>query len=37
MGWADVQGYVRNFDSYIVETYHPSVDGEVVEIYLPIG
>lgn len=35
--WADEQGYKRNTDSYIVETYHPvENDLEDVEIYLPI-
>ncbi|MFJ7826690.1 GyrI-like domain-containing protein [Psychrobacillus sp. NPDC096623] len=35
--WADDQGYKRDLDSYIVETYHPVEDGEEeVEIYLPI-
>ncbi|WP_042149931.1 GyrI-like domain-containing protein [Paucisalibacillus sp. EB02] len=37
LGWADEQGFKRNLDSYIVETYHPMEDGEEeVEIYLPI-
>lgn len=34
--WADDQGYIRDLDSYIIETYHPVEDGEEVEIYLPI-
>ncbi len=34
--WADEQGYKRNLDSYIVETYHPKADEEEVQIYLPI-
>ncbi|MEK4485493.1 GyrI-like domain-containing protein [Psychrobacillus sp. FSL H8-0484] len=37
MKWSDEQGYKRNLDSYIVETYHPMENGEEeVEIYLPI-
>lgn len=35
--WADEQGYTRNLDSYIVETYHPIEDEEEeIQIYLPI-
>jgi predicted transcriptional regulator YdeE len=35
--WANEQGYKRNLESYIVETYHPMENGEEeVEIYLPI-
>jgi predicted transcriptional regulator YdeE len=35
--WAKEQGYQRDLDSYIVETYHPMDDGtEEVQIYLPI-
>lgn len=35
--WADEQGYIRDLDSHIVETYHPLGNGEEdVEIYLPI-
>ncbi|MGG0657838.1 GyrI-like domain-containing protein [Rummeliibacillus pycnus] len=35
--WANEQGYKRNLDSHIVETYHPMVNSEEeVEIYLPI-
>ncbi|MEH7013983.1 GyrI-like domain-containing protein [Neobacillus niacini] len=34
---ADEQGYQRNLEAYIVETYHPIENGEEeVEIYLPI-
>ncbi|WP_096273246.1 AraC family transcriptional regulator [Paucisalibacillus globulus] len=37
LGWANEQGYKRDLDSYIVETYHPIEGGEEeVEIYLPI-
>lgn len=35
--WAEQQGYERNLDSYIIETYHPIGEGEEeVQIYLPI-
>lgn len=35
--WADDQGYKRDLDSHIIETYHPMENGEEeVEIYLPI-
>jgi predicted transcriptional regulator YdeE len=35
--WADDQGYKRNLESHIVETYHPIENGEEeVTIYLPI-
>ncbi|OCA90430.1 hypothetical protein A8F94_00625 [Bacillus sp. FJAT-27225] len=35
--WAEEQGYQRDLDAYIVETYHPIGEGgEEVEIYLPI-
>lgn len=35
--WAEEQGYKRDLESYIVETYHPIEDEEEeVEIYLPI-
>lgn len=35
--WAEQQGFERNMESYIIETYHPSDnDEEDVEIYLPI-
>jgi predicted transcriptional regulator YdeE len=37
LNWADEQGYQRDHDSYIVETYHPMGEGiEEVQIYLPI-
>ncbi|KGR76229.1 hypothetical protein CD33_06680 [Ureibacillus sinduriensis BLB-1 = JCM 15800] len=37
INWANVQGYTRNLESYIVETYHPMDDGEEeVQIYLPV-
>lgn len=35
--WAEEQGHTRNFEGYIVETYHPIEEGEEeVQIYLPI-
>ncbi|WP_035321715.1 GyrI-like domain-containing protein [Peribacillus kribbensis] len=35
--WAEEQGYQRDLDSYIIETYHPMREGaEEVQIYLPI-
>ncbi|MEH7237984.1 GyrI-like domain-containing protein [Bacillus sp. JJ1562] len=35
--WSVEQGYTRNLESYIVETYHPMEGGgEEVEIFLPI-
>ncbi|WP_047980239.1 GyrI-like domain-containing protein [Ornithinibacillus contaminans] len=34
--WGEEQGYQQDFDSYIIETYHPIEGGEEVEIYLPI-
>lgn len=35
--WSQQQGYQRDLDSYIIETYHPRKDGdEEVQIYLPI-
>lgn len=35
--WAKHQGYERDLDSYIIETYHPMEEGEEeVQIYLPI-
>ncbi|MFJ8262081.1 GyrI-like domain-containing protein [Rummeliibacillus sp. NPDC094406] len=35
--WANEQGYKRNLESHIVETYHPMENNEEeVEIYLPI-
>ena len=35
--WAEEQGYQRDLDSYIIETYHPMGEGaEEVQIYLPI-
>ncbi|NYE05751.1 hypothetical protein F4694_002526 [Bacillus niacini] len=35
--WADEQGYKRDLESHIIETYHPiENDVEEVEIYLPI-
>lgn len=37
MDWGEEQGYQRDLDSYIIETYHPLKDGdEEVQIYLPI-
>ncbi|MGP1908057.1 GyrI-like domain-containing protein [Metabacillus sp. JX24] len=34
--WALEQGYERDLEAYIVETYHPAENGEEVEIYLPV-
>jgi len=35
--WVEEQGYKRNLESYIIETYHPMINGEEeVEIFLPI-
>jgi hypothetical protein len=37
LNWAREQGYQRDLDSYIIETYHPMEGGgEEVQIYLPI-
>lgn len=37
LNWAKEQGYQRDIDSYIIETYHPFGEGdEEVQIYLPI-
>ncbi|MFS0593184.1 GyrI-like domain-containing protein [Cytobacillus horneckiae] len=37
LNWAEEQGFQRNLDSYIIETYHPMGEGdEEVQIYLPI-
>ena len=37
LNWAVKEGYQRDLDSYIVETYHPIEEGEEeVQIYLPI-
>jgi predicted transcriptional regulator YdeE len=38
LNWAKEQGYQRDLDSYIIETYHPMGEGEEeeVQIYLPI-
>lgn len=37
LNWAKEQGYQRDFDSYIIETNHPTGEGdEEVQIYLPI-
>ena len=36
LNWAVEQGYQRDLDSYIIETYHPKEEGEEVQIYLPI-
>ena len=36
LNWGTAQGYKRDLDSYIIETYHPVNEGEEVEIYLPI-
>jgi predicted transcriptional regulator YdeE len=35
--WTNDQGYKRDLEAYIIETYHPMENGvEEVEIYLPI-
>ncbi|SOC43888.1 GyrI-like domain-containing protein [Ureibacillus acetophenoni] len=35
--WVDEQGYIRDLESHIIETYHSLENGkEDVEIYLPI-
>lgn len=37
LNWAEEQGFQRDLDSYIIETYHPMGEGdEEVQIYLPI-
>ncbi|MEH7246166.1 effector binding domain-containing protein [Neobacillus niacini] len=37
LDWAEEQGYQRDLDSYIIETYHPMGEGdEEVQIYIPI-
>jgi predicted transcriptional regulator YdeE len=37
LDWAEEQGYQRDLDSYIIDTYHPIGEGdEEVQIYLPI-
>ncbi|MFD1779140.1 GyrI-like domain-containing protein [Fredinandcohnia salidurans] len=37
LNWASEQGYKRDLNSYIIETYHPIGEGEEeVQIYLPI-
>lgn len=37
LNWAEEQGYQRELNSYIIETYHPNGEREEeVEIYLPI-
>ncbi len=37
LNWAEEQGYQRELNSYIIETYHPNEEREEdVEIYLPI-
>ncbi|WP_099355089.1 GyrI-like domain-containing protein [Fredinandcohnia onubensis] len=37
LNWAAEQGYQRDLNSYIIETYHPMGEGEEeVQIYLPI-
>lgn len=36
LSWGTEQGYERDLDSYIIETYHPVSEGEEVEICLPI-
>jgi predicted transcriptional regulator YdeE len=35
--WIEEKGYVRDLDSFIIETYHPVENGEEeIQIYLPI-
>ena len=37
LNWAEKQGYQRDLNAYIIETYHPMGEGgEEVQIYLPI-
>jgi predicted transcriptional regulator YdeE len=37
LNWGEEQGYKRDLDSYIIETYHPIGEGdEDVQVYLPI-
>lgn len=37
LDWAAEQGYQRDLNSYIIETYHPMGEGEEeVQIYLPV-
>ncbi|MBY0099699.1 AraC family transcriptional regulator [Mesobacillus maritimus] len=37
VNWANEQGYQRDLESYIIETYHPMAGGgEEVQIFLPI-
>lgn len=37
LNWSEEQGYQRDLDSYIIETYHLMGEGnEEVQIYLPI-
>jgi predicted transcriptional regulator YdeE len=37
VNWSEEQGFRRNPDAYIVETYHPGENGdEEVEVYLPV-
>ena len=39
INWCKEQGYQRDLDSYIIESYHPMAEGEEdedVQIYLPI-
>lgn len=37
VNWGKEQGYQRDLDSYIIESYHPMAEGdEEVQIYLPI-
>lgn len=35
-GWTEKEGYSRDMVSYIVETYHPTDQGDEVEVFLPI-
>lgn len=37
LNWSEANGFKRNLDMYIVETYHPMENGEEeVEVFLPI-
>ncbi|MEH7180184.1 hypothetical protein [Neobacillus vireti] len=37
LNWGEEQGYQRDLDAYIIETYHPIGEGdEEVQIYLAI-
>lgn len=36
LNWGIEQGYHRDLDSFIIETYHPTENGEEVQVYLPV-